>query len=212
VPLLLEDGTRVIRAAATQIDVTFTKGQRDIQMPRGEAAFEVAHDASRPFRVRTPLGTVVAVGTAFKVTIRNERLEVDVTDGRVDVTGRQRGATASRVKAGELARLLANGSVQLVSRFEDAPVASVLPKSAPRMFTRASIAEIARAFNEQSGRRIFEVRGAACSKALTAVLDPSDPEDLLREVRATAGLVTEMQGDVVVIRGAGDTMDGEKRC
>ena len=82
----LQDGSRIALNTDTQVDVRFDAGRRRIELDRGEAMFEVAHDAERPFIVIAGDTRVVALGTVF--TVRRTRDEVVVTliKGRVAVT------------------------------------------------------------------------------------------------------------------------------
>ncbi len=61
--LHLSDGTSIQLNAGTQVQTSVTRAQRTVTLERGEAYFEVVHDASRPFvvlagdRRLTDLGT-----------------------------------------------------------------------------------------------------------------------------------------------------------
>lgn len=65
--VLLQDGTRLSLNTSTRLRVDFGKAQRTVHVERGEALFEVAKDASRPFVVKAVETDVVATGTAFLV-------------------------------------------------------------------------------------------------------------------------------------------------
>ncbi len=90
--LTLDDGTQVVLNIDSEIATSFTRGQRDVVMVRGEADFRVAHDKERPFIVRAGEGSVTALGTRFQV--RRDALDSLVTllEGSVRVAtprGRQ---------------------------------------------------------------------------------------------------------------------------
>jgi ferric-dicitrate binding protein FerR (iron transport regulator) len=58
--------------------------RREVDLGRGEALFQVAHDLRRPFRVHTRAGLVEAVGTQFNVYDRvNGDTRVSVLEGKV---------------------------------------------------------------------------------------------------------------------------------
>jgi ferric-dicitrate binding protein FerR (iron transport regulator) len=59
--------------------------QREVYLERGEAFFNVAHDKSKSFLVRTSLATIKVVGTSFNVVVNDELLEVSVAEGKVAV-------------------------------------------------------------------------------------------------------------------------------
>jgi transmembrane sensor len=88
--VMLADGSRVTLNTESQIEVQLFADHRVVDLVSGEAIFEVAHDARRPFDVR--VGDVVAraVGTQFEVDRRATRTIVTVIEGRVAVTAGER--------------------------------------------------------------------------------------------------------------------------
>lgn len=83
--ITLSDGSRVILDTMSRVRVAFTAASRDIELLEGQAHFEVARDAVRPFRVRTASAEVVAVGTMFDVAASPARTTVTLIEGRVNV-------------------------------------------------------------------------------------------------------------------------------
>lgn len=79
----LDDGSRVKLNTDSQIEVAFVKGRRNVYLDKGEAFFDVAHDAARPFTVYAGDRSVTAVGTAFSVRWVNDELIVTVSEGKV---------------------------------------------------------------------------------------------------------------------------------
>jgi transmembrane sensor len=82
----LSDTSRVTLNTDSQLDVAFSRGERQLTLVKGEAFFDVAHDPQRPFAVSTGDATVTAIGTAFNVYRRAESTEITVTEGRVRVS------------------------------------------------------------------------------------------------------------------------------
>jgi transmembrane sensor len=83
--LALDDGSRVVLDTSSRLRVAFTPTARDVELLSGQAHFEVARDARRPFRVRTRSAEVVAVGTMFDVAALPTRTTVTLIEGRVKV-------------------------------------------------------------------------------------------------------------------------------
>lgn len=88
--VMLEDGTRMLLNTASQARVDFGSKQRTVEVSAGEALFEVAKDASRPFVVRIAGSEVVAVGTVFSVRFedgprQDDALTVTLVEGQVNV-------------------------------------------------------------------------------------------------------------------------------
>lgn len=81
--MTLADGSLVILNTNTQIKVYYDNEYRNIRLLQGEAHFTVAKNALRPFRVYAGNGRVQAVGTAFSVYLRDDSVDVTVTEGEV---------------------------------------------------------------------------------------------------------------------------------
>jgi transmembrane sensor len=81
----LRDGSHITLNTATQVHVELTPHERHIRLDAGEAFFEVAHDATRPFVVQVGNKRVIAVGTQFSVRRNGEDMLVLVTEGRVRI-------------------------------------------------------------------------------------------------------------------------------
>lgn len=80
----LNDGTSLEMAPLSELHVQYNGRFRNVFLDRGEAYFDVAHDASRPFQVKAGSLLVRAVGTSFSVKRRpGGDLEVLVSQGRV---------------------------------------------------------------------------------------------------------------------------------
>ena len=79
----LADGSVVLLNTNSQIKVDYNNEFRNIRLLQGEAHFTVAKGAARPFRVYAGNGRVQAVGTAFSVYIKDNTIDVTVTEGKV---------------------------------------------------------------------------------------------------------------------------------
>ena len=81
----LEDGTRVSLAPESAIDVAFVGRERRVRLVKGEAFFEVSHDASRPFSVAAGDTVATVLGTTFDVRREENGALVAVQRGHVRV-------------------------------------------------------------------------------------------------------------------------------
>lgn len=79
----LEDGSVVRLNTGSSIEVDYSPEERSVRLLEGEAWFDVAHNAKRPFVVYAGEGAVRAVGTSFAVRKRDNIVDVTVTAGRV---------------------------------------------------------------------------------------------------------------------------------
>lgn len=83
---LLADGSHVWLNALSALDVRFDGLQRLLQLRFGEVLIDTAKDASRPFLVDTEHGRMQALGTRFSVLRGEHHTQLNVFEGRVQVT------------------------------------------------------------------------------------------------------------------------------
>lgn len=110
--LTLDDGTKVVLNIDSEIATSFTRGERDIVLVKGEAHFDVFHDKNRPFVVRAGEGSVTALGTRFQVRRDEEQVLVTLLDGSINVRtprGRQ------MLLPNEAATLFKSGAITVAS-------------------------------------------------------------------------------------------------
>lgn len=81
----LSDGSTVVLGAETALTVTLTRRRRSVTLAHGEAWFNVTHRPRWPFVVSAGAGTITDLGTAFVVDREAHRVEVTVTEGRVEI-------------------------------------------------------------------------------------------------------------------------------
>ena len=87
----LEDGSKVVLDAASEVRVAANSGGRTLELTRGEAYFTVAKDREHPFTVTAAGYTVTALGTQFDVDLagHGSGLKVALIEGKVGITREQ---------------------------------------------------------------------------------------------------------------------------
>lgn len=91
----LADGTQVRLNTDTALKVRFDGGVRRVELQRGQAFFDVAHDPAHPFIVVAGDTQVRAIGTRFDVRREAGAVRVVLTQGKVAVS--QKGASGAPV-------------------------------------------------------------------------------------------------------------------
>lgn len=112
----LPDGSVVILNTDTQLEVDYRADERVVHLLRGQALFEVAKDAARPFRVLAANTRITAVGTEFDVRIDRARLQVALLHGVVKVDGaapNAAGTPATQMVAGDVLDVLDDHQMRL---------------------------------------------------------------------------------------------------
>jgi transmembrane sensor len=113
--LVLNDGSKVWLNSASSVSfpAVFTGKTRDVEIT-GEAYFEVAKNAEKPFRVKTNNVLVEVLGTHFNVMAYNDENAVKTTllEGAVKISNNE---NASVLKPGQQASLNQNGQIRVVN-------------------------------------------------------------------------------------------------
>lgn len=125
----LLDGSRVSLGGASELEAHFERDLREVELAKGEAYFEVAHDASRPFIVAAGAVSIRAVGTAFNVRRTGERVTIAVTEGRVRITSSE-GASMSRASGADALEAVAGQQVSYDPHASGLAVISISPAQA----------------------------------------------------------------------------------
>ena len=95
--IALADGSTVIMKGGTALNIGIGRsGARTVELARGEAFFEVAHDAARPFTVDAGSAVVQDLGTGFAVERHGQSGEVSVDHGTVKVAAAGQSDVLSR--------------------------------------------------------------------------------------------------------------------
>ena len=81
----LPDGTGMRLNTRSRTKVNYKKDARLVHLLEGEVHFEVRHDTSKPFVVYAGKIAVRAVGTAFSVYMKEDSVDVIVTEGEVRI-------------------------------------------------------------------------------------------------------------------------------
>jgi transmembrane sensor len=99
---VLPDGSVLHLNTDSQVTVHYSRREREVDLDRGEALFEVAHEGARGFRVAAGNTQVLDVGTQFDVYRSPAAVRVTVVEGTVavHVGPPQLMPTAVRVGAG----------------------------------------------------------------------------------------------------------------
>lgn len=197
--LALADGTKVWLNSVTELQypVTFTGGQRKVYLS-GEAYFEVAHDAQRPFIVHAGGVDVKVYGTEFNVnTYRDGVVQTVLVKGKVGLyvtaTGEEQ-----MLKPDQMAEYTRGQSVRVR---EVDPYAYVAWKEGGFVFEDETIEEIMVRLCRWYDVKVVYVSEKLKQKRFTGVLDRYDTIDkALRLMEGPATLRFEVIGNVVYVK------------
>lgn len=196
----LTDGSTVTLDTDSAIEFRLFSNLREARLVRGRARFDVAHDASRPFRVEAAGRTVTALGTIFDVGFEPGGLRVSLVRGAVDV----RGATLAGGVA-MVARLVPGECfVEMARR---ARVAKASPGSQQWVsgmldFDSVPLGDVIEQTNRYSLRKIRLRDSSLAARRVTGSFRPLPIDDLAAALSAAFALRVEQspQGDLILRR------------
>lgn len=181
----LSDGSRVRLNTDTKIRVKLHGAQRRIELLRGEAFFDVAHDATRPFIVETNGAEVRALGTKFEVRRDAGIVRVTLVQGRVEVSQSGQAAKAT-LNPNETLTIGAQGVT--APRPTDATAESSWT-TGRLTFRGAPLRDAVQEVNRYSRRKIvLSPTDPAAAERLSGQFEPGDTETFLAGIEAVYGL------------------------
>lgn len=191
----LEDGSTAVLDAGTALAVEFDGQRRHLRLLRGQAWFQVAHEA-RPFQVEAAGGQVRDIGTAFSVSMQDTTVVTQVSEGVVDV--RPGDGSVQRLHAGQ-ARVFRDGRwLQPLRRADPDAVApwrrgEVVIDDQPAAQAIADLARYRRA-------PVWVLGGQGTDVRVSGLFHLQQPETAIDAVAAQAGLrVQRLPGGALVV-------------
>lgn len=196
----LADGSLAAINTDTTLEVAMKPRSREVRLDRGEAWFQVAKDAERPFVVESGPVRVRAVGTAFSVRRRDGGCEVLVTEGVVEVWSEGAGEAPRRVTAGE--RVFASDSAGAAR-----PVPASLEITRELAWREGQIVldgeafgAAAEEFNRYNARKIVIADPALAEQKLVGWFRTNEPESFARAAASSFGARVTVRGDAILVQ------------
>lgn len=193
----LADGSKVTLNTGSEIRVDMTTGLRSIRLVRGQALFEVAHDAGRPFVVTAADNRVTALGTVFEVRLDPNRMEVVLVRGRVavDPTG-EGGASRSVLEPGE-AIVVAQGVARRVTSVD--VNAKLRWREGFVEFADKPLGQAIEEINRYSDRALVLQDEGLAAERISGVFRTGDPDRFAAIVSELVPIDSHIQGGSIVL-------------
>lgn len=181
--ITLADGSAVELAAQTRIALAFEPVVRRVMLLEGEAFFNVAASADRPFLVDAAGSLTTALGTAFSVSCYASKVRVVVTEHAVRFSA---GTRTARIDAGNRATFDGVG----ISPPEAADSAVDLAwRNGRLIFTHAPFGEVAATINRWRRGRLIVVGEELARQPVTVIAEIGRLDE-----------VVERLGDILPVR------------
>jgi transmembrane sensor len=207
--IVLEDQSAIELNTDSEVRVALTPQLRKVELVRGEASFEVAHDASRPFIVSAGNTAVRAVGTKFDVHRLENSIEVTVDEGKVaigtpsllemkvDVLP----ITIPQITAGQTATASGNG-VKLKTLPKDDLARKLAWQNQMLVFDGDSLADVVAQFNRYNARQLVIADPALATLRIGGYFRPTNLDAFISVLQSDFGIRAEKQGNRLVLATA----------
>ena len=183
----LSDGSRIELNTNTVIQIK--NWQRTVVLAKGEAFFEIKHDALHPFTVDVSGQRITDLGTKFVVRRKSDEVQVALLQGSARFEAQHDGGQ-SRVAVltpGDFATATSRSfSVQKVS--EAVLLDALSWRRGVLVFHNTSLEEAAREFNRYNRSKLV-IEGAAAQLQIDGTFSASDP-----------GTFTQIASDILHLR------------
>lgn len=195
--LTLSDGTEVWLNAATRLRFPFHFGKltREVYV-EGEAYFNVAKDATRPFIVRTALNNIQVLGTAFNINTYHA--------GTVK-TALVTGSLIARSKAGEKQMLQPGVQADYAAdkgftttQFDAEEVLSW--RTGVYYYYHMPLVSLIEEASRFYGVRFIVSREKLTATALTGLMDRKRLDDFLSDLKTTAHIDYQFSGNDIMLK------------
>jgi len=192
----LPDGTRVELNTDTKIRAAVDHEHRVAWLERGEAYFDVAHDASRPFVVYAGDRRLTVLGTKFSVRRDLDEVKVAVQEGRVQVDAMKWPTLAPPVTMTAGDTVIARGKATLVPPKSTGRVADELSwRHGTLMFDKSTLTEVADEFNRYNRKKLIFGDQDVGQVRISGAFEAADVEAFARLLRQAFRLRVDDEGD-----------------
>ena len=195
--LALDDHTKIELNTDTAIRVSDNAQERKIILDRGEAYFQVTHDARRPFVVLVGNSRVTDLGTKFFIRRDAAKLEIGVMEGRAGLESADQ-AKPTILSPGEVA--VASGDSVSVKKASQTAIKNALEwRRGVLVFENATLAQAATELNRYNHEKLIIADSAAAKLTFGATLPTTDVDAFTEVAKEVLGLRVEKRGDAIVI-------------
>jgi len=163
----LPDSSKMVLNTNSFVQIRYTSTARIIELQRGEIHIDVAHDTARPLSVIAGGKVIQAVGTAFNVEVRNELVELIVTDGKVLVAEKTSRLTTTDISTFDIDKMAKRLPKNSMAISKGEKVELKLSSKGAGKVTKVDPIEVAASLSWRHGNIIF--RGESLAEAMAEI-------------------------------------------
>jgi len=196
--LPLSDGSVMTMNSGSELTVTMAQRAREVEITQGEAWFEVAKDATRPFVVASGDVRVRAVGTAFSVRRREMGVEILVTEGVVETWAEGDRNLHMRLQAGDRATMNASAVIDYETGISSSVDRALAWRGGMIDLGGRTLYDAADEFNRYNSRQIIIADPRIAREQLDGLFRVNDPEGFAEAVKASLGVSLDTSNPALI--------------
>jgi transmembrane sensor len=198
--LMLADGTHVELNTDSAISVQLGQDVRNVELLRGEASFQVKHDAARAFVVTVAKRRIVDLGTKFLVRLSPGSFEVALLEGRARLEGDPDSSQQHAIvlSPGEIAVATEHGT-QVSMRSRQELLDRLAWQHGMIVLHEESLARAAEEFNRYGGPKVIVVGQKIAALTVNGAFQTTGAEDFAANMHEIFGLQIEHQNGSIVL-------------
>ncbi|MND53436.1 fec operon regulator FecR [compost metagenome] len=196
----LSDGSRVDLNTQTRLRASMSPDGREAWLDQGEAYFDVAHDASRPFTVHIGDRTVQVLGTRFSIKRDGDTVRVMVAEGRVRLSGPKSASAPAPVILVHDEVAMGDGRSTLKSSTTSQRVEDNLAwRRGLLVFDQITLSDAAKEFNRYNETQLVVGDARTADIRIGGSFEAGNVEAFVRLLRSAYGLEIARDGETVKI-------------
>jgi transmembrane sensor len=196
----LPDGTRVELNTDTKLRSEITAERRAVWLDKGEAYFDVAHDAAHPFTIYAGKRRVTVLGTRFSVRRAGEQVRVTVVEGKVRLDPLQPARPPVVLTPGQVA-IAKETSVLVTPKSVEAAATELSWRQGMLVFDDYTVARAAAEFNRYNRRKIVVTSAQAGAIPIGGTFEVENVDGFVELLEQGYGLKIEKSDAEVKITG-----------
>jgi transmembrane sensor len=196
----LTDGSSIELNTNTAIRADVRLGRRYVSIEKGEAFFDIVHNAQSPFVVDVDGHRITDLGTKFAVRDEPGRIEVTLLEGRASIASVRPGTQghSAILTPGDVAVATAD-SLSVEQRPKPTLAKELSWRHGLLVFDGAKLSDVAEELNRYSSEKIVVSGNEAGKLTIDASVPTDDIHAFTRVAREVFGLHVQDRGNEIVI-------------
>ncbi len=196
----LADGSRIELNTQTVLRLSNEGGKRVATLERGQAYFDIRHNAAHPFTVLTSQHRITDIGTKFEVRNDTGKVQVTLFEGSAQFESDDAAILRQNaiLKPGDVAIATA-ASMRITHKSTDTLAAELGWRHGVVIFDHTTLADAAAEFNRYNRKKLIVTDPSVARLKIGGTFQTTNTNQLTQLARDIFGLTTEDRGQDIVI-------------